>query len=386
MRRVMLLVAALLCASVTFAQATVGVKVKSQVLGEERTVYIGTPRQYETSDTRYPVVYLTDAEAQFNHTLTTAEFLARNGRIPPVIVVGITNTQRTRDFTPTPHRGQSGGETYRNPGGAAKFREFVDTELIPYIDAKYRTVPYRVFSGHSFGALFAIDTLLTKPSMFNGIIAVSPTLDWDDDLELKNAKAFFANRKEFPATLFVALGNEGALMQRGFDSFRAILKKQRANGFSYAMEQYKDEDHGSVVLPATYAGLKKMFEEWPLPVDPETRTVLGGWQGVKAHYRHLSDKYGFPVPIPENIANLAGYQFLNEKKFHEAVEVLKANAETYPKSPNVYDSLGEAYEKSGERELALQNYEKAMKLGAETNDVNASTFKANYERLAKSQK
>jgi len=74
---------------------------KSEILGEERTVMIHLPPGYEAGTQRYPVLYLTDAEAQFRHTAATADFLAVQGRIPPLIVVAITNTDRTRDLTPT---------------------------------------------------------------------------------------------------------------------------------------------------------------------------------------------------------------------------------------------------------------------------------------------
>lgn len=388
MKRLTLLVFALLTATSALSQTTTVINVKSKVLGEERMIFIGTPRQYEQSADRYPVLYVTDAGAQFNHTLTTADFLARQRRMPPVIVVGITHPDRTHDLTPTQSgRSLSDGRpvALSNAGGAPKFREFIEAELIPYIDSNYRTAPYRIFSGHSFGGLFAVDTLFTRPSMFNGVIAISPTLDWEDDLVLRNARAFFKERKELSATLFVASGSEGALVQRSFDSMRGILKKQRAKGFSYDMAQYSDEDHGSVVLQATYFGLKKVFEDWPLPRHRENKVALG-WEGIQAHYRHLTEKYGFPVAVPEDIANQAGYQFLQANSFREAINVLKANAEAYPESPNAYDSLGEAYEKSGQYELALESYGKAAKLGAERRDPNAAVFEANYERLAKTRR
>ncbi len=54
---------------------------KSEALGEERTVMIHLPPGYEAGTQRYPVLYLTDAEAQFGHTASTADFLAVQGRI-----------------------------------------------------------------------------------------------------------------------------------------------------------------------------------------------------------------------------------------------------------------------------------------------------------------
>src|SRR5882724_7629296 len=75
--------------------------IKSSVLGEDRIILVRTPPGYEKSKLAYPVLYMTDGDAHIGHTASTIEFLSRNGRMPEMIVVGITNTDRTRDLTPT---------------------------------------------------------------------------------------------------------------------------------------------------------------------------------------------------------------------------------------------------------------------------------------------
>src|SRR5262245_22015006 len=77
------------------------VTIKSEILGENRVILVRTPPGYERDGQRYPVLYLTDGDAHLSHTASTIEFLARNGRMPEMIVVAITNTDRTRDLTPT---------------------------------------------------------------------------------------------------------------------------------------------------------------------------------------------------------------------------------------------------------------------------------------------
>jgi predicted alpha/beta superfamily hydrolase len=93
----------------------------SKVMGEERTLFVSVPDSYAKSTRRYPVLYLTDAEAQFEHTSATAAFLARNGFMPEVIVVGVTNTDRTRDLSP------SRDPKFPTSGGADRFLDFFET-------------------------------------------------------------------------------------------------------------------------------------------------------------------------------------------------------------------------------------------------------------------
>ena len=74
------------------------------------------------------------------------------------------------------------------------------------------------------------------------------------------------------------------------------------------------------------------------------------------------------VLFRENSVNLIGYQLLQAQKTKAAIEVLKLNVAAYPNSANVYDSLADAYEADGNRELAIQNAEKALeKLSSDTN-------------------
>jgi predicted alpha/beta superfamily hydrolase len=354
--------------------------IKSQVLGEERTVLIRTPAAYARSTERFPVLYMTDGDAHIQHTSGTISFLARNARMPEMIVVGITNTDRTRDLTPT-HVEQPNAP-FPTSGGADKFLKFIETELIPLIESKYRTQPYRVLAGHSLGGLFAVHTMLTRPELFNSYIAVSPSLQWDNFALIGRAREFFNARKEMNRTLFTSLGNEPGDIGDAFGQFRDLLGKQQVKGFVWEAVRYEDEDHGSVVLRSHYAGLRKVFDGWQFPRDPATGAVVGGLKGVEEHYRRLSERLGFPVLVSEALMNQVGYQLMNQGSMEDAIAAFKLNVERYPRSANVYDSLGEAYERSGRFELALTNYEKAHAVGQQANDPNVSIYKANFDRVA----
>jgi len=356
------------------------VVIKSEVLGEDRTILVRTPPGYEHDGQRYPVLYLTDGDAHLGHTASTIEFLARNGRMPEMIVVAITNTDRTRDLTPTnaSMRRPDGSEMkFPTSGGADKFLKFIETELIPKIEKDYRTQPYRVFAGHSFGGLFAIHVFLTRPEIFNAYIAASPSMHWDNDLLSRKAEEFFKDRKELNRTLFFTLANEGGAMREGFDRFKGILGKGKQKGFEWDSILMEDEDHGSVVMRSHYHGFRKVFDGWQVTPD----VVAGGAPAVESHYKQLSAKFGYAIQPPEPLMNNLGYQLMGEGKMDEAIAVFKSNVERYPHSANVYDSLAEAYEKTGKLDMARPNYEKAVRLGTQNNDPNLQVYKTNFDRV-----
>jgi len=206
--------------------------VRSNVLGEDRTILVRTPPGYDANKLAYPVLYLTDGDAHIGHTASTIEFLARNGRMSEMIVVGITNTDRTRDLTPTKATGPNAAQ-FPTAGGADNFLKFIETELIPEIEKRYRVQPYRVLAGHSLGGLFAVHTLVTRPELFNSYVAVSPSLQWSDEATLKRAEEFFKTRKELSATLFTSLGNESGDIGKAFEEFKQLLAKNQVKDFEW---------------------------------------------------------------------------------------------------------------------------------------------------------
>ncbi len=185
--------------------------VHSNVLNEDRIIFVRTPRGYDQGNDKFPVLYLTDGPAHINEIGSTIDFLVNNNRMPPLIVVGIANTDRTRDLTPTrsDEKNPGGDLTYPTSGGADHFLDFIQTELMPEIEKRYRVASYKIFAGHSFGGLLAIHILTTRPDMFQAYIAVSPSLQWDNQRILHQAQEFFAAHNELDKTFFFSLGNEG---------------------------------------------------------------------------------------------------------------------------------------------------------------------------------
>lgn len=359
------------------------VALKSTVLGEERVVLVRTPVGYETNTLKYPVLYMTDGDAHMAHTAGTIEFLVQNGRIADLIVVGVTNTDRTRDLTPAKSTNKNAAGELQNPtaGGADNFLKFFETELMPAIEKDYRVQPYRILAGHSLGGLFAIHAMISKPGLFNSYIAVSPSLQWENREALKRVEDFLKNQKEMKVTLYASIGDEPGAIGESFDALRDALSKTNIKDFAWQAQRMDDEDHGSVVLRSHYFGLRRIYEDWRAPRDPQSGAFAGGLKGVDAHYKKLSDRFGYSVPTPENLINQLGYQLLGRGQADEAIEVFKTNVERYPASANVYDSLAEAYERGGKIDLAEPLYDKAQILGKQNNDPNFAIYKANYERV-----
>ena len=137
----------------------------SNILNEERKIWIYTPATPNLfARQSFPVVYLLDGDAHFYSVMGLIQQLSEvnmNMVLPQMILVGITNTNRTRDLTPS-----RDSIEYEASGGGEQFTSFLKNELIPYIDSNYPTAPYRLLIGHSDGGLFCVNTLLNHTKMF----------------------------------------------------------------------------------------------------------------------------------------------------------------------------------------------------------------------------
>jgi predicted alpha/beta superfamily hydrolase len=347
--------------------------IKSQAVGEDRTILVRVPNNYENTDTRYPVVYMLDGHPPHNAMMAgLVEQQGWSGTIPDLIVVGIQNTNRTRDMTPT--AGDRPGA-----GGAKNFLRFIETEVIPLVDKTYRTAPYRTLAGHSLGGLFTMYAFTESPDVFDAYIAASPHLQWDKSSILKRLEDAVRKRPEKKKTMFFGLGNEPDYLE-SFRGLENILKNARSEKIEYEFNQFKDENHGSVVLPAYFGGLRKVYAGWEVP---RNSTIAD----LENHYQNLSSRFGYPIKPPEAMVNLAGYQFLRAGNIDEAILVFKRNVANHPRSANVYDSLAEAYEAKGDDSKARELYEKAWRMAEQSGETQlAASARANYERIAAKKK
>jgi len=85
-----------------------------------------------------------------------------------------------------------------------------------------------------------------------------------------------------------------------------------------------------------------------------------GVEAMIAEFHSLKSAADPDLFVGESDINGFGYSLLRRKQVNEAIEVFKLNVEAYPQQPNVYDSLGEAYIVRGDKEKAIENYQKAL--------------------------
>lgn len=242
----------------------------------------------------YPIIYVLDGDDNFAIVAETAERFGRNPGFAPGIVVGIGYpgpSRRSFDYTPVSAEGGPRGEP---TGGAAAFRAFIADELRPAIERDFRIDRNRqAIIGHSFGGLFVLDTLFTRPEMFQVYLCASPSI-WFADREVLSREAGFVLRMargDLHPTLVLTVGSdeqeappwifdpaERARAERRNTERRMVgnvddlgARLTGVPGLSVHRRFLAGEHHGTSMLPAIGGGLTHIFAVPRPPAASEER-------------------------------------------------------------------------------------------------------------------
>ena len=237
------------------------INVHSEILNENRICLVRLPDSYSNGNSpkeKYPVIILLDGSTYFQTAAGVVYFMSsdrtRNNLMPESIIIAIENVDRERDFTVTKLK----TKRPNTMGGGRKFLEFIENELLPYIDENYRTKPVRTLVGHSLGGLLTLNSFLDKNSIFDSYISIDPSIWWDE--ETMKTKVDSITPDSLNKKLYIATANQGeANFERNkkrHDHFYALLKDKATGEQNVRIEYFENEDHRSVVLKALYEGLK----------------------------------------------------------------------------------------------------------------------------------
>jgi enterochelin esterase-like enzyme len=182
-------------------------KFHSDVLGNDRTLIVYLPPGYDKAKDKYPVLYMQDGQNLFDESTSyqgiewkldeTAQQLITDNKISPLIIVGIYNSEtRTAEFTPNSLAGKT-------PAQGDQYAKLVASEVKPFIDSHYRTMPDRdhtAIGGASQGALISMYVARQNPTIFGKLLLMSPWMhlngkpvlnDWlGDEKWLKGTKVY----------------------------------------------------------------------------------------------------------------------------------------------------------------------------------------------------
>lgn len=349
--------------------------IHSEILNQERQIKITLPANYGKSERQYPVIYTLDGNHVYEPLSTAVTFYSRWDKIPPSIVVGIYHLDRWDDCN---YHGAT-GELYEN---GILFYRFVKEELVPMIEAKYRTTHFNAIYGHSFTANYIHYYLLDDQSPFRGYAAISPFFAPN-----LSAKIHSKLTKGLNDTVFYYLTTSEFDLKghiTSIEGFKKILNKCRDDWFIWEFDDFKYATHVTLAIYALPRSLEHIFSRYRIMGVEEYEQMLRKSTDpmvyLVEYYDNINRIYGTGKKIREDdIISVAGA--LAEKGDWEQLKDLgELSLLLFPETPYGYYYLGEYFEKKGDLDQALKNYKTGY--GKLSEDVlNKPDFYVDIERV-----
>ncbi|HIG74111.1 MAG TPA: alpha/beta hydrolase [Bacteroidetes bacterium] len=232
----------------------------SDVLGEERRINVYTPAAWGLeADTPLPTLYMPDGGIgeDFLHVAGLVQISVLNGTMRPFRLVGIENTERQRDLT-GPTEVEEDREIAPQVGGSAAFRAFLRDELMPAIRAAYPTAPETAIVGESLAGLFVVETALLEPDLFDTAIAIDPSLWWNGERLVDEARDLRAASGGQPATLYLATSAQPEIAA-ATARLAVALTEPALPRLAVALVPHPEETHGTIYPPAALLAFRQLF-------------------------------------------------------------------------------------------------------------------------------
>lgn len=329
----------------------------SDFLDSPRRIQVSLPRGYHSSGDHFPLLLVLDGDDYSAYVHGLVDLLCQSGAMPALIVVSVYSPDRWRDFTPT-RAGIPGQTTIPTSGKAHTFLYFLKTELIPFLDSRYRTRPFRLLAGHSLSGLFATYAFVQAPNLFSACMVTSPSLWWDGEIVTRKLPMRLTPSPKRTRFLYMAVGGEGPTLEDPCQRFKKEMNRLSMQGVSFLFQKFPGRAHQEMPVWGFPDGLKHIFAGWRPPPDLFSR----GLPKVQAHFSALSRRFGITVKIPEPILNRLGYFEMRRHHLDRAIQAFRLNVRLYPGASNVHDSLGDALARAGSLQEAIASYRTALKL------------------------
>ncbi len=366
---------------------------KSDILQEERDIQIFLPTNYEENSKKYPVLYVIDAQRYFLNGIAFQQNLTWQEITPEFIVVGIsTDAVKRRHLF------------YKE---SSKFIQFLEEELIPEINSKYKTLDERIYFGWEMAAGLGIEIFANRPTLFNGFLLASPTHISKDRLEM--VSSMLKNNSKHELKLYSALGTVENWATESMYSLDSIFRTNPSKNIQWRYNLSDKENHYTTPLTTINEGLKLFFSDYgPIRFYSINEFLdFGGIESLKKHYQHRGKKYQISEEIhpdtkhylllqahkennfiifQELVQEIDGKNFIknyyrqarwfnrfssfyfDNNKLEDALEILELGLDKFPYASILHFAKGNYFKTIGKIKDAKEWYKKAIQIARKNNE------------------
>jgi len=388
--------------------------IASTLLKDNVKLVISLPENYDNSKAKYPVVYVLDGKWFFSQGVSSQTHFSRFKMTPDLIIVGIENAVKQRNWYTT---------------NSKKFNQFLEEELIPTINKKFRTTDERLLFGWEVSGGFVVEVLGATPNLFTGYLAASPgpldkTFMESFHYRYEAIDSLLKSNKNLNSFLFFTTGKSDYPAQYGVDNLVNLLTENQLENFRWTYKKLVEETHPTTPFKTLHKGIEYYFKYYPILRFSTIEEYIskGENEYLESYYRNRKAKYNFSEErnttdylyscksivftamsdenydafnryiktfLPKNMLSITHYNhasmfatfYLKNNNTKMAKKLMTYYIDKFPEAARPYTILGNVYKQMKDKKNAKKYYQKAINLGTKNADRRLSEYKNNLKQL-----
>ncbi|MEP3390399.1 MAG: alpha/beta hydrolase-fold protein [Reichenbachiella sp.] len=377
--------------------------ISSKFLNEERGIQVYLPKGYKVTDKQYPTLYILDGQWYFFNGVAIQESMRGEYLLPEMIVVGVLMDRPGRNETLNQHWDE--------------FKNFIQLELVPFVDKKFRTTQENILFGWENAGFMACELILDKESVFDGAIASNGAYIDDNMLQPFDS----LNEERY---LFLANSTKDIYTVSYSDQAAQFLEDTKSDNLIWEYRQFNDETHEALTNVSLYHGLKFYYSNFASLTfsSIDEFNAVGGIPYVESYFKARGERFHLPTEVDEGTKNtliwmawkqdqfeafdllmkefsdvletkryasaywqnrLAQF-YLKNHAFEDAIKHFEQGITKYPEEKylaKMYRGLGQAYFGLGQKKLARSKYKQAIKKAQENDDPDLEKYQSELKSL-----
>ena len=343
-----------ICSNAIFSQKVTDT-ISSKRLNEDREITIGLPPSYDKNpNQKYPVLVLLDGDFLFEAFQGALSYSNYWDDLPEVIIIGISQNKNNERETDCAVDQENGLPTEKGEA----FFEFIGLELLPYIEKKYRTAPFKMIAGLDTTAGFLNCYLYKDVPLFDAYISMSPELPTGMEEQLPDRLAAIQK----PIFYYHSSGDgDMKKMRKRILALDEVAKKINKPSLNYRFDDFKGASHYSLVLNSIPSALYQIFSVYqPISTTEFNEKIAVLTSGYVDYliqkYDVIEKSFALKLPIRLNDFKAIEAAILKNKAYPEFEKLAQLAKKSYPKSMLADYQMGQMYEKKGETAKAVKSY------------------------------
>lgn len=346
------------CTNPLFSQKVTDT-ISSQKLNEDRQIFIGLPPSYDKNPgQKYPILLLLDGDFLFDPFQGALSYAYYWDDIPEVIIVGISQNKNNERETDCMVDESTGLPSEKGES----FYEFIGMELIPYIQKKYRTAPFKIIAGLDTTAAFSNFYLYKDNPVFDAYISMSPELATGMEEQIPDRLAAI----EKPIFYYHSSADgDIKKMRKRIQTIDELVKKITKPTLNYKFDDFKGASHYSLVLNSIPSALYHIFSVYqPISTTEFQEKIVTLPSGYVDYlikkYELLEKTFNMKLTIRLNDFKAIEAAILKNNAYPEFDQLAQLAKKNYPKSMLADYEMAQLYEKTGDIKKAIKTYQSAF--------------------------